>query len=80
MASITFEAAVELAERSHTGQVDQARRPYIGHPLGVAEAIRQETERCAVRIDDPGWTLRPEEALTRIAAVLHDILEDQQRS
>jgi (p)ppGpp synthase/HD superfamily hydrolase len=76
MASITFEAAVELAKRTHASQVDQAGRPYLGHVLRVADAVRRDTERFAALIGDVGWGRRSGEDVARIAAVLHDILED----
>jgi (p)ppGpp synthase/HD superfamily hydrolase len=76
MASITFEAAVELAKGAHASQVDQAGRPYLGHVLRVADAIRRDTERFAALIGDVGWRHRSGEDVARIAAVLHDILED----
>jgi (p)ppGpp synthase/HD superfamily hydrolase len=52
----TLERAIEIAARSHAGQVDKAGQPYILHPLRLMLAVTA-----------------PEE---RIAAVLHDVVED----
>ena len=66
MASITFEAAVELAKRAHAGQVDQAGRPYFGHVLRVADTIRRDTERFAALLGDPSWPHRSGGDVARI--------------
>jgi hypothetical protein len=68
MASITFEAAVELAQQAHASQVDQAGRPYLGHVLRLADAVRKDTERFAALIGDPSWPHRSGGDVARIAA------------
>jgi len=54
--------ALKHAVKAHAGQVDKCGRPYILHPIAVAEAVEQaetlNTERHAV------------------VALLHDVLED----
>ena len=52
----TLEDAIQLAARSHAGQIDKAGQPYILHPLRVMLSVQGEAER--------------------IAAVLHDVVED----
>ncbi len=50
-----------FAEKAHTGQLRASGEPYITHPIAV-------TEICA------GWKLDTE---SLIAALLHDVIEDQ---
>lgn len=52
----TLEKAIEIAARSHAGQIDKAGHPYILHPLRLM--------------------LKMNSAPARIAAVLHDVVED----
>ncbi len=56
----TLERAIALAAHSHSGQFDKAGAPYILHPLRVMLAMGSE----------------PERGQHRIAAVLHDVVED----
>lgn len=52
----TLEKAIEIAARSHAGQVDKGGAPYILHPLRLMLAVSGAEER--------------------MAAVLHDVVED----
>lgn len=58
--NFTYDDALALAHRGHAEQVDKSGAPYMGHVLWVADAITAL-----------GY---PEEV--RIAAVLHDYVED----
>lgn len=64
MESLASRAAA-FARDAHTGQVDKAGRPYIGHPARVAARVAQAM--------DSGHPLY-EEAIA--AAWLHDVVED----
>ncbi len=55
-----FQQAYQFAERAHTGQFRKDGKPYITHPLAVAEILAE-------------WQL---DAQTLIAALLHDVVED----
>ena len=57
----TLERAIALAAVAHAGQIDKAGNPYILHPLRVMLNVRVD----AARMD-----------AARIAAVLHDVVED----
>ncbi len=52
----TLEIALQLAAKSHAGQVDKAGQPYILHPIRVMLAVQGDA--------------------ARIAALLHDVVED----
>lgn len=56
----TVDDAVAIATHAHDGQLDKAGRPYIGHPLRVMAGV---TERGGGDHE-------------RMAAVLHDVIED----
>ena len=56
----TFRQAYRFSERAHAGQFRKDGRPYITHPLAVAEILGE-------------WRL---DAQTLIAALLHDVVED----
>lgn len=56
----TLERAITIANTAHRGQEDKARDPYIFHPLRVLEGVRRSGGGEAARI----------------AAVLHDVVED----
>lgn len=56
-----IKAAFQFGNAAHTGQYRQSGEPYITHPIAVAEI-------CA------GWKL---DARAIIAALLHDVIEDQ---
>jgi (p)ppGpp synthase/HD superfamily hydrolase len=58
---MTIDDAIAHATRAHEWQTDKAGKPYIGHLLRVTSGVRIESEL---------------EAAARMAAVLHDILED----
>ena len=55
-----FERAYLYSERAHAGQFRKDGKPYITHPLAVAEILAE-------------WRL---DAQTLIAALLHDVVED----
>ena len=55
-----FQRAYQFSERAHAGQFRKDGKPYITHPLAVAETL----------VD---WQL---DAQTLIAALLHDVVED----
>ena len=55
-----FQRAYRFAELAHTGQFRKDGKPYITHPLAVAEILAE-------------WQL---DAQTLIAALLHDVVED----
>ena len=55
-----FERAYLFSERAHAGQFRKDGKPYITHPLAVAEILAE-------------WQL---DAQTLIAALLHDVVED----
>lgn len=65
-----LERALQLASKAHAGQVDKAGKPYIHHPIAVAELILS-------KYDNQHWPYR-EFTLEdlRIAALLHDVVED----
>lgn len=48
----TLERAIEIAARSHAGQVDKAGVPYILHPLRVMMAVKSPYERMAAVMHD----------------------------
>ena len=45
-------AAIELAARAHSGQVDKAGEPYILHPLRVMLSMQTEDERIVAVLHD----------------------------
>lgn len=59
---MNLQQALEFATRLHSGQVDKAGQPYIGHINRVVANVRDM---------DP-WA--PEQVL--VAAALHDVVED----
>jgi hypothetical protein len=58
---MTIDDAIARATRAHEGQTDKAGQPYIGHLLRVMSGVRIEAEL---------------EDAAKMAAVLHDVLED----
>lgn len=67
-----FDKALKLATEAHAGQTDKAGKPYIAHPIAVAEIIRSKYESLA---SWPSyWDFTLEDLL--IAALLHDTVED----
>jgi (p)ppGpp synthase/HD superfamily hydrolase len=59
--SMTIDDAIARATRAHEGQTDKAGKPYIDHLLRVMNGVRIESEL---------------DAAAKMAAVLHDVLED----
>lgn len=57
----TLENAISLARRAHLGQTDKAGKDYIEHPLRVMENCTSDNAKS----DN-----------AKIAAVLHDVVED----
>jgi GTP diphosphokinase / guanosine-3',5'-bis(diphosphate) 3'-diphosphatase len=48
----SLEHAIELAARSHAGQLDKAGQPYILHPLRLMLAVKTPHERMAAILHD----------------------------
>jgi GTP diphosphokinase / guanosine-3',5'-bis(diphosphate) 3'-diphosphatase len=48
----SLEHAIELAARSHAGQLDKAGQPYILHPLRLMLAVHTPHERMAAILHD----------------------------
>lgn len=46
--SFTLDDAYQLAKRAHHGQTDKAGKPYILHPLAVAEALAEHGEQAQI--------------------------------
>ena len=66
MLSRDIETAKAWAERLHSGQVDKAGAPYIGHPARVAGRLEKPEETVVGwlhdTVEDTGLTLREVEA------------------
>jgi (p)ppGpp synthase/HD superfamily hydrolase len=86
--TFTLDDAIQVARRAHEGQLDKSGRPYIGHPLRVMGALRDERERMAavlhdvvedtsVTLDDLTEAGCPAEVLAAIAAISKRPGEDQ---
>lgn len=60
MSNTTLETAIVLAAQKHAGQTRRDGTPYIYHPLGVAELLK-----------NAGYGID-----YQIAAIFHDLLED----
>jgi (p)ppGpp synthase/HD superfamily hydrolase len=87
--TFTLDDAIQVARRAHEGQLDKSGRPYIGHPLRVMGALRDERERMAavlhdvvedtsVTLDDLREAGCPPEVLDAVAAVTKRPGEDQE--
>lgn len=48
----TLERAIEIAARSHAGQVDKAGQPYILHPLRLMMAVQTPQAQMAAVLHD----------------------------
>lgn len=48
----TLERAIEIAARTHAGQVDKAGQPYILHPLRLMLAVTTQHERMTAVLHD----------------------------
>ncbi len=44
--------ALEIAKKAHEGQVDKGGRPYIGHPIAVADIVESESEKIVALLHD----------------------------
>ena len=75
--------ALSIARNAHAGQTDKAGRPYIEHPLHVAESMDTEAETCAALlhdvVEDTDWTLEaladegmPTEVIEALSLLTHD--------
>lgn len=87
--TFTLDDAIQVARRAHEGQLDKSGRPYIGHPLRVMGALRDEHERMAAVlhdvVEDTSVTLEdlteagcPPPVLAAIAAISKRPGEDQE--
>lgn len=48
----TLERAIEIAAKSHSGQIDKAGQPYVLHPLRLMLAVRTPQERMVAVLHD----------------------------
>ncbi len=48
----TIERAIEIAARTHAGQVDKAGEPYIFHPLRLMLAVKTREQQIAAVLHD----------------------------
>lgn len=48
----TLERAIEIAAKSHSGQVDKAGQPYVLHPLRLMFAVHTPLERMVAVLHD----------------------------
>ena len=87
--TFTLDDAIQVARRAHEGQLDKSGRPYLGHPLRVMGALRDEHERMAavlhdvvedttVTLDDLTEAGCPPPVLAAIAAISKQPGEDQE--
>lgn len=47
-----FEKALHIARKAHEGQTDKAGKPYILHPIRVAQRCNTDTERIVALLHD----------------------------
>ena len=47
-----FEKALYIAQKAHNGQTDKAGKPYILHPIRVAQRCNTDTERIVALLHD----------------------------
>lgn len=47
-----FEKALHIAQKAHEGQTDKAGKPYILHPIRVAQRCNTDTERIVALLHD----------------------------
>jgi (p)ppGpp synthase/HD superfamily hydrolase len=87
--TFTLDDAIQVARRAHEGQLDKSGRPYIGHPLRVMGALRDEQERMTAVlhdvVEDTSVTLAdlaeqgcPPPVLEALAAISKQPGEDQE--
>jgi (p)ppGpp synthase/HD superfamily hydrolase len=58
---MNLDRAIEIAKDAHSGQVDKAGAPYVGHPLRVMAAVHGEEAKIVGVLHDvvedcPEWT------------------------
>ncbi len=68
MEAIPLERARAIAYEAHHGQTRRHGAPYIRHPEAVRTLIDDVGPACGIAVDD----------VTRAAALLHDVLEDNE--
>lgn len=87
--TFTLDDAIQVARRAHEGQLDKSGRPYIGHPLRVMGALRDEQERMTavlhdvvedttVTLDDLHAAGCPQPVLEALGAISKRAGEDQE--
>lgn len=47
-----YELAYEIASRAHANQVDKAGKPYLHHPLAVADGVESEEAKVVALLHD----------------------------
>ncbi|MDF2572046.1 MAG: hypothetical protein K0R55_3650 [Sporomusa sp.] len=47
-----FNKALLLATKAHAGQVDKAGKPYLLHPIAVADMLKAEEEKIVALLHD----------------------------
>lgn len=68
-----YALAYKFAEEGHANQTDKAGLPYFGHVLRVVERVRRALERLP-----PGHLTQEQTTAILCAAVLHDVVEDEE--
>lgn len=75
--------ALEIAKAAHDGQTDKAGRPYVEHPIHLAEMMATEEETCTALlhdvVEDSDWTIDDlasagfsETILSAVSTLTHD--------
>lgn len=75
--------ALSIAKAAHAGQKDKAGKPYIEHPLHIANLMSTEEEACVALlhdvVEDSDWTIDDlakegfsKEVLNAVEALTHD--------
>lgn len=81
--TLLTDLALSIATDAHSGQTDKAGRPYIEHPLHVAESMETEAETCAALlhdvVEDTDWTFDdlasagiPSDVIEALKLLTHD--------
>lgn len=50
--STAIDRALNIAQKAHQGQFDKGGKPYINHPLAVAEFVQTENEKIVALLHD----------------------------